>query len=430
MGWSNPSGWIQSFTKKDSMPSVRYFLTRGKRRFWIAALVSILLVTPGMSANQAQSQERGSRAVRPPVKKPPVRAAYVGDEVCRSCHQEKSKTYLETSHHLTSRLPSEHSMAGKFTPGDNILKTTNPYLHFEMTANQSGYFQTAVEDISSTKKVSHTERIDIVTGSARKGQSYLFWKGDQLFQLPVTYWTATDSWVNSPSYPDGSPHFDKAIIPRCLECHGSSFEWLPPPVNRYSKASLVLGITCEKCHGPGRAHVALNRSKTPPHTGEPEAIVNPTSLSRDRQLDVCGLCHSGAGAPIKPSLSFIPGDVLDDYIYIPYASDDSEVDVHGSQVQLLKRSRCFQSNSNMTCSTCHDVHTVQRDAAAFSPRCLSCHQPQQCGEYPKMGEQIAKDCVNCHMPLQESKVLFSNTNGKKIVPMVRNHRIAIYPESR
>jgi len=99
-------------------------------------------------------------------------------------------------------------------------------------------------------------------------------------------------------------------------------------------------------------------------------------------------------------------------------------------VQLLKRSRCFQSSANMTCTTCHDVHTVQRDAAAFSPRCLSCHQPKNCGEYPKLGEQIARDCVNCHMPLQESKVLFSNTGGKKIVPMVRNHRIAVYAESQ
>ena len=201
-------------------------------------------------------------------------------------------------------------MKGGFTPDSNVLKTANPYLTFEMTQTEQGYFQTATEKISATKKVARTERIDIVAGLPRKGQSYLFWKGDQLFQLPVTYWTETDSWVNSPSYPDGSPHFDKAIIPRCLECHASYFEWMPPPVNRYRKTSLVLGIFCEKCHGPGREHVALHRSKSPLPAGMAEAIVNPASLSRDRQIDVCGLCHSGNGTPIQPALSFLPGDVL------------------------------------------------------------------------------------------------------------------------
>jgi hypothetical protein len=358
-------------------------------------------------------------------KKPPPRSDYVGDSVCRSCHQEKSGDYLQTAHHRTSSWPSARTMKGSFNPPTNILKTSNPYLTFEMTVNEKGYFQSAVEEVSPYKKISRTERIDVVTGLARKGQSYLFWKGDQLFQLPVTYWTATDSWVNSPSYPDGSPHFDKPIIPRCLECHASYFEWLPPPVNRYRKTSLVLGILCEKCHGPGREHVARHRKKPSPPAGTGEAIVNPASLSRDRQIDICGLCHSGNGTPIQPALSFLPGDALDDYIDIPYSSPEDAVDVHGNQVQLLGRSKCFQSTT-MTCTTCHDVHKPQNDAAAFSPRCLSCHQPSQCGEYAKMGDQMIRNCIDCHMPLQDSRVLFSNTGGKKLTPKVRNHRIAIY----
>ena len=69
----------------------------------------------------------------------------------------------------------------------------------------------------------------------------------------------------------------------------------------------------------------------------------------------------------------------------------------------------------MTCSTCHDVHKPQVDAAAFSPHCLTCHQPKQCGEYAKLGEQIVnRNCIDCHMPLQEShSALFK-------LPMERN----------
>ncbi len=170
--------------------------------------------------------------------------------MCRSCHQEKGKTYAETAHHFASGWPSKRTMKGSFTPDSNVMKTANAFLTFEMTVTEQGYFQSAVEKVSPSKKISRTERIDVVTGSARKGQTYLFWKGDQLFQLPVTYWTDTGSWVNSPSYPDGSPHFDKAVIPRCLECHASYFEWMPPPVNRYRKTSLSVGCDLREVPWP------------------------------------------------------------------------------------------------------------------------------------------------------------------------------------
>ena len=243
------------------------------------------------------------------------------------------------------------------------MHTSNPYVHFKMTATPDGFFQSAIEEPGPGKTISRTERIDIVAGEPRKGQSYLFWKGDQLFQLPVTYWVETNSWVNSPSYPDGSPHFDKDIIPRCLECHASYFEWVPTAVNRYRKNSLVLGIFCEKCHGPGQQHVALHRKTAKLGAGTPEAIVNPAKLTRDRRLDVCGLCHSGNGVPIAPSLSFLPGDDLRDYVDIPYVSAEEAVDVHGNQLQLLRKSRCFLASNTLTCDTCHDVHKTQRDAA-------------------------------------------------------------------
>jgi len=383
----------------------------------------ILLLLVGLSGAQ-------NVAVPPASKRPPARSEYVGDRACTSCHQEQASTYLRTGHHLTSSWPSASTVKGSFEDEKNILHTSNPYLHFKMTSTPEGYFQTAVEEPGPRKTVTRTERIDIVTGVPRHGQSFLFWKGDQLFQLPVTYWSDADSWVNSPSYPDGSPHFDKEIIPRCLECHSSYFEWIPPPVNRYRKSSLILGILCEKCHGPGREHRALHRAQPHLPPGTPEAIVNPAKLPRDRQLDVCGLCHSGNGTPIAPSLSFLPGDDLRDYIDIPYVSAEDAVDVHGSQVQGLRRSRCFQQTANFTCSTCHNVHTIQRDAASFSSTCLKCHQPSQCGEFPRLGDKLATKCIDCHMPLQESHALFVRANGQTLRPKVRNHTIAIYPDTR
>ena len=108
---------------------------------------------------------------------------------------------------------------------------------------------------------SRSERIAFVIGSGEKGQTYLYWSDDQLFQLPVSYW-AKLGWVNSPGYRDGFANFDRPIIPRCLECHASYFEALPPPSNKYSTTGFSLGIGCEKCHGPGREHVQRETSKT------------------------------------------------------------------------------------------------------------------------------------------------------------------------
>ena len=75
----------------------------------------------------------------------------------------------------------------------------------------------------------------MVIGCGEKGQTYLYWKGDRLFELPVSYW-ASLGWVNSPGYRDGYSDFDRLTIPRCLECHATYFESRQPPINRYSPA--------------------------------------------------------------------------------------------------------------------------------------------------------------------------------------------------
>ena len=381
------------------------------------------------SSSGSSQTDTGSQALQPNPKLPPPPEAYAGDAACRACHAKQAAPYLATPHHQTSRPPSAGSIKGSFSPGLNLLRTANPDLVFVMNAEKGHFYQSAVDIQDPSHVQAFTEPFDIIVGSGRKGQTYLYWKGDELFELPVSYWTSIHRWVNSPGYPDGQVHFDKAIVPRCLDCHGSYFESQAPPLNRFRKTSLVLGISCEKCHGPGREHVVRERSPHPPRPGSPqEAIVNPAHLPRDRQLDLCSLCHAGPATPIAPTLSYLPGDAVDEFLKIPDPGPDAPVDVHANQVQLLRRSRCFQS-SDMNCSTCHNVHTQQRDLVALSARCLICHKVQACGKYAQMGEQIRQKCVECHMPLQRSDVLFAILDGEQLRPLVRTHRIAIYPDA-
>jgi hypothetical protein len=355
------------------------------------------------------------------------RDQYVGDAACGACHREQFDSYQSSAHHIASRLPSETAIHGKFIQGSNILRTANPSLYFKMTATREGYFQTAFANLPPAETIAHQERFDFVIGSGRKGQTYLYWKGDELFELPVSYWTATDRWMNSPGYPDGLPNFDKTIIPRCVECHTTYFESLPPPLNRFNKTNEVLGITCEKCHGPGRAHVTRTQAKLPLPRGAAEDIVNPAKLSRARQMDLCALCHAGPGTPRAPAFSFVAGDALAKYLTIADDAPDTPTDVHAHQVQQLSSSRCFRS-TNMTCTTCHNVHTPQRDVASFSAHCLTCHKAESCGKYPALGTRILSNCIHCHMPLKQSNQIVFDGDGGQIKPQVRNHRIAIYQD--
>jgi hypothetical protein len=390
----------------------------------IIVLISGLLAVPNLFGQSKIQSPPGAPPA--PVAFPALRDRYVGDEVCGSCHREKTDTFHQTAHYLTSRLPDKSSILGKFAPEANTLKTSNPQLLFRMDEKEDGFFQTAVEGIAPFYTTERTERFGLVIGSGGKGQTYLFWKGDRLFQLPISYWTEL-GWVNSPGYRDGVANFDRIIVPRCLECHATYFEVIPPAPNRYSKAGSVVGITCEKCHGAGREHARREGSKLLPSSGSAidSAILNPTRFSRDRQMDLCAWCHAGLGVALAPTFSYLPGEPLDKYLELPRPSANVELDVHGSQVELLEKSRCYQSSA-MTCLTCHDVHTVQHDPSTYSQRCLSCHKPGTV-TFPKVGHEVASNCVDCHMPKQETNLIVFDWNGQKARPQVRNHWIRIYP---
>jgi hypothetical protein len=355
-----------------------------------------------------------------------VQPGYIGDQACRTCHAREFDEYHQTAHYLTSMVPSQSSILGKFTAGENVLKTANPNLYFEMTqkpadGKQSAFFETAVEGVPPHTS-SRSERFAIVVGSGEKGQTYLFWNDDQLFQLPVSWW-AKLGWVNSPGYRDGFADFDRPIIPRCLECHATFFESLQLPINRYQTTGFSLGIQCEKCHGPGREHVEREQSKSA--AVHDEAILNPARFTRQRQMDLCAWCHAGHGRSLRPAFSYLPDKPLVEFIQFPPPDPSAPLDVHGNQVGLLMQSRCYRS-SNMTCLTCHDVHTTQHDMADFSARCLTCHKPDS-PTFARPTHPVTKNCIDCHMPRQQTNLIVFDWKGTNVRPEMRNHWIKVYP---
>jgi hypothetical protein len=342
---------------------------------------------------------------------------------CRSCHRAIVDSFVATAHRRTSTEAGAQTTLGDFSTGRNLLHTHTPGIGFTMERRPDGFYQTGWD---STTRGARTERIDLVIGSGRRGQSYLYWRTGLLFELPVSYLTGVRRWINSPGYVDGQIDFNRLIEPRCLECHATAFTMAADRrVRRYSE-TYVLGVQCQKCHGDARKHIAYQAAH--PEDTTARFIFNPRTATRDRQIDVCALCHSGARDEKRPAFSFHPGDSLDAFL-APEAGKNVVPDVHGNQVALLRRSKCFQSSPGMTCSTCHDVHQVQRDVAAFVPHCQQCHDVTQHPGADSIGARLTTAaCIDCHMPNRRSSVIRINTATSPSSLSFRSHQIGVYPD--
>ncbi len=364
------------------------------------------------------------------------RANYVGDASCQKCHRDLAQNYQHTPHHLTSQLATTDSVHGSFQNGANNLiivdptRSAEPGLQFRMDSKKDGLFETARSGWGS-QVYQRSERIDLVTGSGVRGQTYLYWQRDRLFELPVSYWSDGHRWINSPGYIDGTADFSRPVNPACLECHATYIRALStdPATNRYDRKSLVPGISCENCHGPGADHVQQEMHHET--VAKRPLILNPARFTRNLQVELCAECHNGIQREaLAPAFSYTPGRPLSEY-FKPLPSPDVEhPDVHGNQVGLLQRSKCYRSSEQMTCSTCHDVHTTGQSLESYSAKCLSCHNWQSCGMSKKMGTRYTNKCIDCHMPIEETNVIVSQTAGQVVHARMRNHWIKVYADVR
>lgn len=354
--------------------------------------------------------------------------AYAGSAACRTCHAAIYDSFVATAHYRDSRPASAATIKGSFAKDSNRF-VYSPGVEVKMEHRDSGFYETASFD-------GRSEAFGIVIGSGRKGQSYLYWKGQKLYQLPVSYFVPTGTWCNSPGFGGDTPVFDRRVPSACLECHTTQATTVFHPGKEYGdffdRGRLLYGITCERCHGPGAQHVAFHTEHPGEHAGV--YIVNAGRLTRQQQLDACALCHSGSRYPLKPAFSFRVGDRLNDFSQAKYAPQEAgSLDVHGNQYGLLSASKCFAASS-MNCSTCHQVHGQEEgNAQLYSQRCMSCHNGKEhpvCTMPATRGLVLSNNCIDCHMPeLPSQKIrLQLSDSGKVVANLVRTHRIAIYPD--
>lgn len=405
-------------------------------------LLAVALAGAGVYLSR-QRADAPPAALKPGKSKaPPVVAArtydlrdakYLGPESCRECHKDRTTSFVHTDHFKTSALPTPETLQGDHVKGQNILRTRNPALHFEIERRGDKFYFSAVASDPKTKESKRrVEEIAYVVGSGKISNAYLYWRGDGLFQLPAGHLKAVKGLANCPGYLDGHAYFDRAVIGRCLDCHATYFKHQPGTANTYSGDGAILGVTCERCHGPGSEHVAYHRAF--PGEDKGKYIVSPESLSRNQRLDQCAVCHGDAEDLAGEPFTYMPGDPVERYVKTaPSSQKKSALFVHtANQIQRLRQSKCFQGSERLECITCHDPHVASdRQKVPARGQCVACHQPDHCTMGPRIPEPVRADCAACHMPGRKANETVFHTATDDYVQYLEmtEHRIGIYEDA-
>lgn len=315
---------------------------------------------------------------------------YIGPAECLKCHKGKAAAQDSTAMgHTASHVADSQVLAR----------------HARLTLQDGRYtFQINTEAGKSIYTINDAaNRISKLLawafGDGHIGQSYLFEQQGTVYESRVSYFDRLGALDFTP----GRKLTDQkdlesvmarpvtgAELVRCFGCHTTA-----STINeRFAKESVIPGVTCEACHGPGLQHaIAKGVENLPPQSAgdesQGELIFDAGKLAPADAVDFCGACH-GTWWDVK--LAALTG--LANLRAQPYR---------------LEKSRCWgkRGDARLTCVTCHDPHRpVVHDLASYDKNCLSCHAIDSAAkpapDHPGSACKVAtKDCVSCHMPKYE-----------------------------
>lgn len=314
-------------------------------------------------------------------------SSYIGSAACRPCHAATYDRWAKTRMANVIRDPKTHPDA--IIPD---LSIPNPLVKF-------------------TK-----DDIAFVYGSIWK-QRYFTKRGDDYFPLDAQWDVTHQVWRPYKAAPGSdwwtafypNDNRRRPTGPLCDGCHSVNY-------NIETKTVTEWNVGCEKCHGPGAAHVE--------HPSRAN-IVNPARLNFVQANDVCIQCHS-QGQPLKNPIEgkyydwpvgFEVGRNLQDYWKLEEHKLGEQTFTHfadGTAHKNRMQGNDFVTSQMYThgvsCFSCHDVHGTGNNADLFKPAtvmCLECHGPNspngprgssmEAHTHHKAGS-AGNECVNCHMP--------------------------------
>jgi predicted CXXCH cytochrome family protein len=318
---------------------------------------------------------------------PVASANHVGSATCKKCHEDIYTRWSKTRMANVVRDPREHPDA--FIPD---FSKPDPLVTF-------------------TK-----DDVAFVYGSRWK-QRYFTKIGDDYFPEPAQWdvtrkvWkkyfvrNGTDWWAQL--YPPDN--FKRPTGPLCDGCHSVDYDIKTKRVSEWN-------VGCEKCHGPGSAHVEQPVAST---------ILNPARFDYVHANDTCIQCHSQG----RPSKNPIEGKYYDWPVGFHVGlnlADFWELEEHklgelsfthfpdGTAHKNRMQGNDFVTSlmyaRGVTCSNCHDAHGTDNPGIVREKGnglCLGCHGPNaQNGPHAATIEQhthhaagsAGSECIACHMP--------------------------------
>ena len=360
-------------------------------------------------------------------------------EACADCHFELVESFKTTFMSRALRYPTLDQVVEDFSGArSTVIHPKTGVGYRALIDDQGRWWQ---EEFNPEGEYVRRVEVKYLIGSGNNTRSYIGEVDGELFELPLTWYSATSEreglWDMSPGYQRADHfRFSRPVKADCLFCHND----LSPMDNRRLagfKERLPPGITCARCHGDGAAHIeARLEGQTWGAEADP-TILNPKHLEPYRQQQICEQCHlSGEARALLPRQrwdQYDPRTPLEDYVQIyafpvaQVASSDREVQGGeagektpvasaqfgiASHAERMKLSECAQGPGSFTCTTCHDPHAPDT-AESYQRACLSCHQHDeharaQSSKYQR-GLNGAQPCFRCHM----------QTSGTSDIPHVR-----------
>jgi hypothetical protein len=226
--------------------------------------------------------------------------------------------------------------------------------------------------------------VHYAVGSGVRGRSYLTNHDGVLCMSPMSWYSGKGCWDFSPGYQMKNQHFERRIRDGCLTCHSGRMAAIKglPDVYDAVQPFREPAIGCERCHGPGEAHVAYRRRGAAAEGDDP--IVNPSALEPRKRDAVCFQCHLVGEERVprfgRGEFDFRPGDDLlaiwTIFVRGTGVEDDQTTEAV-SQVEQMVSSACYRKGAGrLGCISCHDPHAVpaeQERVGFYRRRCLECH---------------------------------------------------------